>query len=477
MRVLFAAVEMSPLAKVGGLADVAGSLPKALVQRGHDVRVIMPLHAGIDTAAHGFRRVLEDLGVETPRGPERVAVWEGVVGGVTTYLLEAMDMFERPQIYGEADDSQRWLFFSDAVLAVAPRLDWTPEALHLHDWHTAFAAARLRADPSHPLARAAIVYTIHNLALRGDFDASFAEANRLPIPSAEGLPEDQLRNGMALGILGADVVSTVSETYAKEILTPEFGAGLDPLLRRRQADLYGIVNGIDPEAFDPATDPHIAARFSAANPAPKQQNQAALQEECGLPVEAEVPLVGVVNRLFWQKGMDIAAEGVAQALADQPLQLIVLGTGEQTYEQQLQELEQRYPENVKVILGFNLPLGQRIYAGSDMFLMPSRYEPCGLGQMIAMRFGSVPVVRHTGGLADTVPDDDAQPGAGVGFAFDAPEAPALADALRRAARAYGDPERWRGIMQRGMTRDLSWQEAAGKYVRLYEAALAKAQQR
>lgn len=477
MRVLFVSVEMSPLAKVGGLADVAGSLPKALVRLGHDVRVILPLHAGIDTAARGFRRVLADLPVGTPRGPERTSVWEGTVDGVTAYLIEAMDLFERPQIYGEPDDNQRMLFFSDAVLATVPRLDWMPEVLHLHDWHAAFAAVRLRAEADHPLAAAALVYTIHNLAFRGDFDEGFAEANRLVLPAVDGVDQDQPRNGMALGILCADVVSTVSETYAREILTPEFSAGLHPLLRRREGDLFGIVNGIDPETFDPATDAQITARFSAADPGPKRENKAALQRECGLPEEADVPLVGIVNRLFWQKGMDIAAAGVAEALGDTDLQLVVLGTGEQSYEEQLVALEQRHPRNVKVALGFDLPFSQRIYAGADMFLMPSRYEPCGLGQMIAMRYGTVPVVRRTGGLADTVPDDDAQPGEGVGFAFDAAEPSALADALRRAVRAYRDGERWRAIMQRGMTRDLSWNEAAGKYVRLYETAIAKSKDR
>ena len=497
MRVLFAVVEMSPLAKVGGLADVAGSLPKALVRAGHDVRVMLPLHAGIPTADYGFARVLADVPVETPRGPERASVWQGMVGGITTYLIEAMDMFERPRIYGEPDDAQRWLFLADAVLATVPQLQWTPEVLHLHDWHVAFTAARLRADPSHPLARAAIVYTIHNLALRGDFDEAFVAANRLvlpsasletpleaevgtgttpPIPTGEIGPGD-LRNGMALGILCSDMASTVSETYAKEILTPEFGAGLDPLLRRRAADLAGIVNGIDPEAFDPATDPRIVARYSAADPAPKRENKAALQRECGLPVDPAIPLVGVVNRLYWQKGMDIAVEGVDAVLADTPLQLVVLGTGDETYEQQLLDLERRHRRAVKVVLGFDVDLGQRIYAGADMFLMPSRYEPCGLGQMIAMRYGTIPVVRRTGGLADTVPDDDAHTGAGLGFAFDAAEGPALADALRRAIRAYHDPPRWQALVHRGMTHDFSWNEAAGKYVRLYEQALAKAAQR
>jgi starch synthase len=477
MRVLFTTAEMSPLAKVGGLADVAGSLPKALVARGQDVRVILPLHAGVQTAVHGFHRVLADVPVATPRGPELVSIWEGEVGGVTVYLVDAADVFERPAIYGEPDDTQRYLFFSDAVLATVPQLQWLPDVLHLHDWHTAFVAARLRADAGHPLARSALVLTIHNLAFRGDFDADFARANGLTAPRVAGVQEGMLASAMALGILAADAVSTVSETYAREILTPEYGAGLDPLLRRRAGDLFGIVNGIDPQAFDPATDPYITARFSAENPAPKAEDKAALQAEMGLPVEPRAPLVGTVNRLFWQKGMDIAAEGVREALADTPLQFVVLGTGEREYEERLLDLERRFPRNVKVVLAYDATLGQRIYAGSDIFLMPSRYEPCGLGQMIAMRYGAVPVVRRTGGLADTVPDDDEHPGDGVGFQFGPAEGPALAEALRRAVSAYQDAARWRGIMHRGMTRDLSWMEAAPKYVRLYEVALERVRAR
>jgi starch synthase len=477
MRVLFVVAEMSPLAKVGGLADVAGGLPKALVRHGHDVRVVLPLHAGLETARHGFRRTAAEIPVQTPRGPERVSIWEGSVAGVTTYLLEAMDMFERPQIYGEPDDLQRFLFFSDAVCAAIPDVDWMPEVLHLHDWHTAFVAARLQAEPAHPLASAARVYTIHNLNFRGDFDHSFAQANDLALPMVEGMDRSLITNAMALGILTTDIVSTVSETYAREILTPEYGAGLDPILRLRRDDLYGILNGIDTEVFNPATDPLVPAHFSADNPDPKRENKAALQREYGLPVDPHIPLIGVVNRLFWQKGLDIAAEAIESLLTDTDVQFVALGTGDQQYEDQLRALGERHPRSVKVEIGFNPELGQHIYAGADMFLMPSRYEPCGLGQMIAMRYGAAPIVRRTGGLADTVPDDDAHPGEGTGFQFEAAEPRALLEALRRAIRAYEDGARWRGIVDRGMRRDASWDGPAVEYARLYERARVRAESR
>lgn len=477
MRVLFVAVEMSPLAKVGGLADVIGSLPRALVHLGHDARVILPLHASIDTAIHGFNRVIGDVPVQTPRGPERVSLWEGAVDGVPVYLVEAMDLFERPQIYGEPDDTQRFLFFADAVLATIPNLGWSVEVLHLHDWHAAFAGARLKADPTQPLALAGILYTIHNLAFRGDFDADFATANGLTIPKIAGIDRSRLSNAMALGIATADLISTVSPTYAKEILTPEYGADLDALLRRRRDDLSGITNGIDTDLYDPSRDPNLAAQFSARNTAPRREDKAALQREVGLPVDPDIPLVGVVNRLFWQKGIDLAVDAVAGILDETPLQFVVLGTGEREYEEQVVSLARRFPDNVSAILDFDSPLGQRIYAGADIFLMPSRYEPCGLGQMIAMRYGAVPVVRRTGGLVDTVEDDDTSPATGTGFQFESADAGALAEALLRAIRAYRDRNRWSGIMRRGMTRDFSWDDAATKYAQLYERVRERARQR
>jgi starch synthase len=472
VQVLFVTVEMSPLVKVGGLADVAGSLPKALAARGHDVRVILPLHQAIDTAQYGFRRTIDGIAVPTPRGPEQAAIWEGSLSGVTVYLIESSDMFGRPRVYGEPDDSQRWLFFCDAVLAAAPRLGWQPDVLHLNDWHAAFVAVRLAADRAHPLAATPAVYTIHNLALKGDIDEAFIRANGLAVEPGydPGVPPEMLRSGMAQGILRASVVNTVSETYAKEILTPEYGAGLDPLLRRRERDVFGILNGIDYDEFNPATDPHIPAHFSADDLGPRAAVRQALQDTAGLERSA-APVIGVVNRLFWQKGADIAVDGVGRLLDEgATLQFIVLGTGDEQYHRQLQDLEARYPRAVKLFLTFDPVLAQVIYGGSDMFLMPSRYEPSGLGQMIAMRYGSVPVVRRTGGLADTVPDADEYPEGGRGFAFDAPDGAALAEALRRALAAFADTNRWRQIQLAGMRADLSWNEAAGRYLDLYAAA-------
>ncbi len=473
MKVLFVSVEMSPLVKVGGLADVAGSLPKALRARGLDVRVVLPLHRPIDRQHHRLARVVEQVTVPASRGSAPVSLWQGKAAGVPVYAVEHAPMFDRPQVYGEPDDVRRWLFFCDAVLALLPHLNWQPDVIHLNDWHAAFIAARLRGHTERVNETPALVYTIHNLALKGEFDRRFAAEHRLPLHPPAGLEAspDLLCSGMAQGIVHADLITTVSPTYAREILTPEYGAGLDQLLRWRASDLFGILNGIDYEEFDPSTDPRLPVHFSADDLAPRAEVRRHLQRLTGLG-DSAAPVLGVVNRLFWQKGADIAVDGIGRLLGEgATLQFVVLGTGDQTYHEQLQALARRFPHAVKLYLEFNPDLAQIIYGGSDIFLMPSRYEPCGLGQMIAMRYGSVPVVRRTGGLADTVIDADEQPTDGRGFVFDEPEGTALAAALRRAFTAYRDRPRWRTIQLNGMHADFSWNKSAGQYAELYGMAL------
>lgn len=475
MKVLFVSVEMSPLIKVGGLADVAGSLPKALRARGLDVRVILPLHRAIDRRRHYLTHAMPEVPVPTSHGPAPVSLWQGEVSGVPVYAVDHAPMFDRPQVYGEPDDVHRWLFFCDAVLALLPHLAWQPDIIHLNDWHAAFIAARLRGDAGQAGSAPSLVYTIHNLALKGEFDRRFAVEHRLPLQPPAGLEvsPELLCNGMALGISYADLITTVSPTYAREILTSEYGAGLDALLRRRASDLFGILNGIDAEEFNPATDPRLPVHFSADDLEPRTAVRRFLHRRTGLD-ESEAPVIGVVNRLFWQKGTDIAVDGVSRLLAEgTALQFVVLGTGDHVYHEQLQALERRFPRAVKLYLEFNPDLAQLIYGGSDMFLMPSRYEPCGLGQMIAMRYGSVPVVRRTGGLADTVIDADERPADGRGFVFDEPDGSALAAALRRALAAYRDRPRWRTIQVNGMRADFSWNRSAGRYAEVYGLALSR----
>lgn len=465
---------MSPLAKVGGLGDVAGSLPRALVRNGADVRIAMPLYAAVQRDALTLELVAGDIGVPWPDGTQRASLWRSDVRGVTVYLIENERFFGRPNVYGYEDDTDRFLFFCDALLAAAPHLGFEPDVVHAQDWHTALLLTRLAGDDAHAWAQCGRVYTIHNLALQGAFTRAWAAQRRIAdeqIAAPTGLPPDTALSCMAQGIVHADRVNTVSDTYAKEILTPEYGAGLDALLRSRAGAVSGIVNGIDYEEFDPQTDAALTARYSIDTLDDRAGNKLVLQREAGLPERVDALLFGVVTRLFAQKGIDLVAAAFDELLATRHAQLIVLGTGDQAVHEQLQRLEAKYPDKVKVWLDFNPALGQRIYGGCDSFLMPSRYEPCGLGQLISLRYGAVPLVRRTGGLADTVGDVDRQLHSGTGFVFDAANALELRQACERALAAFAHAAGWRAIQVRGMKQDWSWGRAGGKYAELYDAAL------
>jgi starch synthase len=478
LNVLFAAVEMSPLAKVGGLGDVAGSLPRALRARGEDVRVAMPMHGAIERTALRLTHLLSGVKVPWPDGDEHVDVWQADVRGVPVYLLEHKRYFGRPAVYGFDDDVERFLFYCDALLACAPHLGFRPDVVHAQDWHTAQILMRLEEHAEHVWAGAGRVYTIHNLALKGEFDGAFAQAHGIAprlLMAPAGVAPSAAFSSMAQGIMHADRINTVSETYAREILTPEYGAGLDDLLRVRSAIVSGIVNGIDYEEFDPATDPAIVQHFTAESIGDRIKNKRVLQEQAGLPVGDETLLCASVTRLFAQKGIDLVAGAFDHLLASSDLQLIILGTGDEKVHDALAELEAKYPAKVKNWFAFDPPLGQRIYAGCDVFLMPSRYEPCGLGQMISLRYGAVPLVRHTGGLADTVQDVDASLQSGTGFVFEAASTDELAGAVERALAAHRDAAAWQALQERGMRQDWSWGRAAGRYVELYAAAAADRQ--
>lgn len=480
VNILFATVEMSPLAKVGGLGDVAGSLPRALRAAGADVRIAMPFHASIKRDALGAGRVAGAINVPWQGGSETIALWHADVRGVPVYLVEHEGFFGRPNVYGYDDDGDRFLFFCDAllacapVLAAAPHLGFTPDLVHAQDWHTALLLTRLAGDAAHPWSAAGRVYTIHNLALQGAFTNAWASHHG--IGSAQlmppiGLPAATGLSAMAQGIMHADRINTVSDTYAKEIMTPEYGAGLDPLLLARRDAVSGIVNGIDYEEFDPQTDAALATHFDADSIDQRVANKRALQEKAGLPADPDAMLCGVVTRLYAQKGIDLVAAAFDALLPERSVQLVVLGTGDDAVQQMLSRLQGRYPEKVKVWFDFDPPLGQQIYGGSDVFLMPSRYEPCGLGQLISLRYGAVPLVRRTGGLADTVQDADLSRRSGTGFVFENAQASDLARAVERALAAFEDRAGWRALQERGMRQDWSWRRAAGAYLRLYEDAV------
>jgi starch synthase len=476
LDVLFVTVEMSPLAKVGGLGDVAGSLPRALRERDINVRVAMPMHSAIDRVLLSPRKVLDDVKVAWPSGTKKVDVWMADIRGVPVYLIESPEFFDRADVYGSDDDKDRFLFLCDALLASAPHLGFRPAVIHAQDWHTGFMHARLRglelAKTDHPWIEAARVYTIHNLGLQGNFDSGFAHhygIDRELLSAPAGVDPGLTYSAMAQGILHADRVNTVSHTYSKEILTAEYGAALDPLLRARADRLSGIVNGIDYEEFDPSTDPHIVRHYSVETLDDRTDNKLALQTEAGLPPRDDALVFGVVTRLFSQKGIDLLPEALGPLLDERNAQLIVLGTGDEGVHQMLLDLQGRFPDKVKVWLDFNPPLGQRIYAGCDAFLMPSRYEPCGLGQLISLRYGDVPIVRKTGGLADTITDASNRQ-AGTGFVFEEANAHSLRHACERALDTFPS-NGWRALQERGMRQDWSWKNAAGKYGELYQLAI------
>ena len=481
LPVLTIAVEMSPLAKVGGLADVVGALPHALRRTGVDARVAVPLHGVVDREAYRLR-LLAEVAVSTSNGPRTARLFETSVREVPVYLVEDESFFGRPSIYGDEDDLERWLYFCDALLAAATQLvvepgsveGWRPAVLHLHDWHAAFVGSRLLAATSHPWASCARVYTIHNLALQGPFDQVFSRRHGLSLAALmapDGQEPDVAFSGMAQGILWSDVVSTVSPTYAREIQTPEFGAGLDALLRDRSDRLMAVLNGIDYELFDPARDPRIAANYTAERLDRRAENKKALQARAGLPVRPDTPLAGMVSRLYDQKGTDLVAPAFRRLLAKRDLQLVVLGTGDPVHEKMLSGLQAEFPDSAAAVLRFDEELAQLIYAGCDFFLMPSRFEPCGLGQLISLRYGAVPVVRRTGGLADTVQDCDLDPDLGTGFTFEAASARGLEHAVERCLEAYADRAAWRSLQRRGMSQDFSWDRAAGLYHEMYDRAL------
>jgi starch synthase len=479
LRVLYVASEVAPFAKTGGLADVAGALPRTLARLGHDVRVLLPKHRGVEDRAGALRvavpRVTVPLGDRTAEG----ALLEGRLGeAVPVYFVAHDGYYDRPALYGASDDCERYVFFCRAALAALPALGWTPQVIHANDWQTGLLPVYLetlyRDDPAY--ADVATVFTVHNLAYQGRFWHYDLPMTGLgwDLFTPAGIEFFGHLSFLKGGLVFADLLTTVSPTYAREIQTPEQGEGLDGVLRERSADLVGILNGLDVEAWNPATDPEIPKRFDRDDPEGKAVCTAALRAELGLPAASVVrPLVGVVSRLAEQKGLDLVAEAVP-ALRAAGAQLVVVGTGEARYERLLTDLAGTYPDTVAVRIGFDERLARRIYAGADVFLMPSRYEPCGLGQLIALRYGTVPVVRRTGGLADTVRPWDPATGDGTGFLFDEFSGAACRAALARAFAVYGEPAAWRRLVANAMAADFSWEASAEAYVHCYRRAIRKA---
>jgi starch synthase len=477
MKILVVASEAAPFAKTGGLADVVGSLPRALRQLGHDVRVILPCYQAIEEQGFSLRKGRKSVEVVIDGVAHKGLLRQSTVDGVTVYFIENREFFQRSGLYGDGtgdypDNALRFGFFCRAVLEFLRRLDFRPDVLHLNDWQSSLIPVLLRTELKNDPFYSAMgtVLTIHNLGYQGLFPRQTLAALRLD-PALFDMEKMEYFGKISFlkgGIIYADRLNTVSESHCREIQTPELGFGLDGLLRKRSKDLTGILNGIDHKIWDPELDSNLPVSYSAGDLRGKASNKRALQKELGL-ANTGSPLVAMVTRLDSQKGLDLVEEAW-DALLALDLQFVLLGTGDAKHREFFAARRDRYPGQVAIHLKFEEPLARRIYAGSDLFLMPSRYEPCGLGQMIALRYGTLPLVRRTGGLADTVIDAEENPAAANGFSFIDYSAPALLGTLARALQFYGDRRVWLRMVRRAMASDFSWARSAEHYLELYRQA-------
>ena len=476
MKILFVSAEAAPFIKTGGLGDVAGALPAALAEcDGCEVSVILPLYGTIKEREGGSLSLLTSFCITSPLSEHYVGVFTKTVGRVTYYFIDNEFYFRRAGgPYGHGDDGARFVFFSHAVLEMIGRQDALPDILHLNDWQSAAVAILLRAhyatDPRY--ARLSTVFTIHNVAYQGKMPAAFGEdCMGLSPDLASRCIHDGCFNLMKGGILCADRVTTVSRTYAEELRYAYFSHGLDGVLRSLPEGILGIVNGIDTEIYNPKKDKHLPARYSADDLSGKTLCKRELQRELGLPIREDVPVFAIVSRLVAHKGMSLFACVLENILA-MDIQMVVLGTGDGEYEAMFREAEARHPDRLSVRLSFDTALASRIYGGSDFFLMPSESEPCGLSQQIAMRYGTVPVVRETGGLYDTVPALNPATMRGRGFTFHDYDPWHMLDAVCRAVAFYGDTENFNRLRRRLLRLSLGWRNAAGEYISLYRELLA-----
>ena len=471
--VLFVAGEGLPFIKTGGLADVIGSLPRTLAKRGHDVRVVLPLYKKIIEKHYDKLDRLGTIQVRSGWIDQPATFYRCDVDGVVYYFVEHQGYFERDGLYGYEDDGERFAFFQRAVLDMIYFINWWPNIIHENDWQTGMMPLMAHACYADDYRYQQIkhVYTIHNMAFQGNFGVEMME-------SCLGLDYSYFDNGsikfdtgisfMKAAIVYADKITTVSPTYAEEILTQSYGERMDSVLRYRRGDLWGIVNGIDTVAWDPKTDIHIAKNFDLRNyVSGKKENKKALQETLGLEVKSDVALVGIVSRLTEQKGIYMITEKLREIM-DQNIQFVVLGTGEVNAENSFKWLESEYKGRAVYYCGYNEDLAHLIYAGCDMFLMPSIYEPCGIGQLIAMHYGTLPIVRETGGLKDTVHPYNQYTGEGNGFSFWAANPNDMMYTLRYALEQYyNNKTGWKGLVKSAMNTDVSWDQSASQYEQLY----------
>jgi starch synthase len=485
MNVLIVSPEVFPFIKTGGLADVTGSLPKALKKSGVDVRIILPKHKGIEE--QGFPIKYKNYKYSCPMSQGyidgEIALTE--YDGVTAYLVEKDEYYYRDYLYSTPDgdyldNAERFIFFSKSVLEAIKVTGYVPDILHCNDWETALTPVFLKTlykdEPA--LKNIASLFTIHNLGYQGIF---WQYDMHLLNIGWEYFAPDYLEffgniNFLKGGIVFSDIINTVSKKYSEEIQTPEFGCGLDGILRTRKSDLYGIINGIDYEDWSPEKDPFIPAHYNNKDTKKKKICKTSLQEAFGLPLAGDIPLIGTISRLADQKGFDLIASSLEEILS-YGMQYIILGTGERKYHDLFTELSKKFPKSFSLKIAYDNKLAHLIEAGADMFLMPSRYEPCGLNQLYSLRYGTIPIVRGVGGLEDTITDYTKEPKRGTGFKFYDYTDKAMLDAIKRALKVYKNKDTWASLTRRCMDEDFSWQRSAKEYMGLYKKAIEKHESR
>ena len=482
LKILFASSEVTPFAKTGGLADVSASLPAALASLGHQVVVVMPMYRSVMEGV--FKLKLVDSLLEVPfrgRVLKDKVFYSELSDNLAIYFVKKNEFFDRSMLYSTSegdyfDNAERFIFFSSAILNLSQLIDFKPDIIHCNDWQTSLVPAYLRSiykgKPFFSAARS--VLTIHNLAYQGVFDSEYINISGLPLEffSMKGFEYYGKVNFLKGGIVFADAVTTVSEKYALEIQTPEYGYGLDGVLKERKEDIFGVLNGVDYEEWNPETDSHIAANYCVDDLSGKKKCKKELMDIYKLKGSENIPLLGIISRLAAQKGFDILAEAV-DALLELGAFMVLLGTGDEIYEKQYAEIGKKHKKRFGTKIAFDNVLAHKIEAGSDMFLMPSRYEPCGLNQMYSLRYGTIPIVRATGGLDDTITEFNPQKFEGNGFKFADYSAKALIDEVKKALAVYKDKELWSKLAKKAMREDFSWAKSAHRYEEIYERVKKK----
>jgi starch synthase len=482
-KVLFASSEVVPFAKTGGLADVAGTLPVALRGMGCDIRVIMPFYRMVESVAAERTLVVEGLEIAVGNKLYAADIWETrLAQSVPVYLVKCDEFFDRGSLYGTAkgdyrDNAERFIFFSRCALEACMKLGFAPDIVHCHDWQSGLIPAYLKTIYSSKpnFLKTGSVFTIHNIAYQGLFDRTAFNLTGLPgrLFSIDGFEYWGNMSILKAALMFSDIINTVSKKYSEEIQTPEFGYGMEGILAMRRADLYGILNGVDYDEWNPETDKFLAAQYRSADLKGKQTCKEDLLKEFNLPASLRAqPLLGVISRLADQKGFDLLAEIIDELMAID-LGFVLLGTGEQKYHDLFAAIGKKYPKRAGIKIAYNNAIAHKIEAGCDLFLMPSRYEPCGLNQIYSLKYGTVPVVRATGGLDDTIVDYNGSDGQGNGFKFTEYSAQEFLHSIKRALKIYANKTKWARLVKNCMANDFSWEQSAKQYMELYGKALQK----